>query len=293
MSDPELVVIVGGTGRLGRLLAPLLIEYGRQVHVVARTPAAPALPDIEFLAADVRRPDSLPAVLSGAAVVVSAMHGVAPTAGQSPATVDRDGNVNLIRAARAAGARVVLMSVIGARPDHPMQLFRSKAIAEQQLRSTSDNWTIVRASAFAELYGELLAQTAAKSGIPMVFGRGNNPINFVSVHDVAAAVARAVTDPQLRNQTIEVGGPENLTMNQLADRLTGVDHPPRHIPPAVLRAMSVVAAPFRPAQARLARQALAMDQIDMTFDPTSTLAQHPWLTATRVTPVSGHQTSTP
>src|SRR5690348_13146391 len=98
MSVAELVVIVGGTGRLGRLLAPLLLEQGRHVRVAARTSPSPGLVGVDFVAADVRRADTLPPALSGAAVVVSSMHGVDPRGRQSPGSVDRDGNANLIRA---------------------------------------------------------------------------------------------------------------------------------------------------------------------------------------------------
>ena len=282
MNGDELAVIVGGTGRLGRLVAALLVAEGRPVRVVGRSIPREPVPDTDFVAADVRRPETLAPALAGAAVVVSAVHGMDPAAGESPASVDRAGNSHLIRAAHTAGARVVLMSVLGASLDHPMELFRMKAEAERQLRATSDDWTIVRASAFAELYADLLAQTAAKSGVPRVFGRGRNPINFVAVHDVARAVARAVTDPGLRGRVIEVGGPENLTMDQLAARVAPNAHAPGHVPRAALRVISVAAAPFRPGLARIARQALLMDRLDLSFDATPSLAAHPWLTATRI-----------
>src|SRR6185437_2489210 len=97
---------------------------------------------------------------------------------------------------------------------------------------------------------------------PIVFGGGENPINFVSVDDVAAVVERAVTNTCLRGQVVEVGGPQDLTFNELAALLQRVRGRPakvRHVPPQLLRAM----APF----ARQARAALAMDTIDMTFEP--------------------------
>ena len=66
-----------------------------------------------------------------------------------------------------------------------------------------------------------------------VFGRGDNPINFVSVNDVAAVVERAVLDPAFRGQIIEVGGPDNLTFNELAallQELRGGARKVRHVP---------------------------------------------------------------
>ena len=96
-----------------------------------------------------------------------------------------------------------------------MELFRAKHAAEQHLRASGTPWTIVRATAFVELWAEIMAK-------PIVFGRGDNPINFVSVDDVAAVVERAVVDAGLRGQILEVGGPENLTFNELAALLQEV-----------------------------------------------------------------------
>ena len=76
--------------------------------------------------------------------------------------------------------------------------------------------TIVRATAFLELWIELLRRTAGRSNRPLVFGRGQNPINFVSVRDVAALVDHVVADSATRGQTLQLGGPDNLTLNQLA-----------------------------------------------------------------------------
>jgi uncharacterized protein YbjT (DUF2867 family) len=61
-----------------------------------------------------------------------------------------------------------------------------------------------------------LALAAARSGRPLVFGRGQNPINLVSVGDVAAPAERAVIDQDTRGAALEIGGPANLTFDQLA-----------------------------------------------------------------------------
>ena len=140
---------------------------------------------------------------------MSAVQGFDGPGRVSPASVDRDGNINLIDAAAGVGADVVLVSTIGAGPDSPMELFRAKYEAEQHLKASSVRWTIVRASAFAELWADIMVK-------PIVFGNGDNPINFVSVADVAAVVERAVLDPASRGHTLEVGGPDDLTFNELA-----------------------------------------------------------------------------
>jgi NADH dehydrogenase len=102
----------------------------------------------------------------------------------------RSDRISLSVEAAAASARagVVLVSVVGAAADSPLELSRAKYAAEQNLRASGVPWTIVRASAFAELWAEIMTK-------PVVFGRGNNPVNFVSVSDVAAAVAAAAPTP--------------------------------------------------------------------------------------------------
>ena len=82
-------------------------------------------------------------------------------------------------AARAATADMVLVSVFGATAGHPMELFRMKAAAEDNLRTSGVPWTIVRASGFLELYLDLMRRTAGGSGRPLVFGRGDGAPNSI------------------------------------------------------------------------------------------------------------------
>ncbi|WP_330472922.1 SDR family oxidoreductase [Terrabacter sp. C0L_2] len=210
-----MIAVIGGTGRLGRLVTAHLVEAGEQVRVVARSAPATRVPGAHFVAADLRRPSTLAPALDGADVVVAAAHGMDLVAGESPGEVDRDGNIALIDAARVRGADVVLVSVIGAAAGHPIELHRMKWAAEEHLRASGVAWTIVRASAFAEMWVETLEQSAHDGKGPQVFGHGENPLNFVSVQDVAAAVARAATDRTLRGKVVEVGG-DDLTFNELA-----------------------------------------------------------------------------
>ena len=278
-----MIAVVGGTGRLGRLVVEGLRKEGEEVLVVARrTPATPS-PDegIRYATADVRDLAALHAVMGKVSTCVSAVHGVNPSGDGSPTSVDWLGNRNIVDAAAQAGAAVVMLSVVGAGPDSPMELFRMKWRAEEYLRASGVPWTIVRATAFAELWSEVLRSTASRSGRVRVFGRGENPINFVSVADVAAGVVRAVIDPTLRGQVLSVAGPENLTFNEFVARI-GVAPPPRHVPRAGLRAMAFVAQPLRPGLARAARAALVMDTTDLAVDTAPGNAAYPWLPCTPV-----------
>lgn len=267
------VLIAGGTGRLGTLLATALAEGGTDVRVLTRDPRRAmhlSCAQIEIVTGDVRDPVSTIAAVAGMNVVVSAVHGFAGPGGGSPASVDRDGNIKLIDAARAAGADMVLLSTVGAAPDSPYELFRMKYAAERYLQASPVPGTIVRATAFLELWIDLLSRTAGKANRPLVFGRGTNPINFVLVSDVAALVARVITEPSTRGRILEIAGPDNLSLNDLARMIAaqrGVTTNPRHLPRGALRAISATVGRLRPELGRQTKSALNMDRYPMAHDP--------------------------
>ena len=91
---------------------------------------------IEIVTGDVRDRASVERAMSGVTTVVSAVQGFAGPGRVTPASVDRDGNANLIEAAAGVGADVILMSVVGASPTSPMELFRAKYDAEERLRAS-------------------------------------------------------------------------------------------------------------------------------------------------------------
>jgi uncharacterized protein YbjT (DUF2867 family) len=281
-----MILLAGGTGRLGTAVVTRLTGGGLTVRVLTRVAARAdhlAAFGVEVVTGDVRDRASLTAAVHGTDVVISAVQGFTGPRGSSPATIDYHGNVNLIDAARAAGAHFVLMSTVGAAADSPMELFRMKHAAEQHLQAGDGGWTIVRATAFLELWIDVLGKTAARSGRPVVFGYGDNPINFVSVADVAGLVEQVVTDPATRGRVLEIGGPDNLTFNQFAaaiQQAAGRSGAPRHVPRAALQLMARSAGQLRPELTRQARAALVMDQADLSFDADAPRQAFPGISCT-------------
>ncbi len=289
-----MILVAGGTGRLGTLIVGRLRARGLGVRVLTRDRRrADHLKDsgIEVIEGDVRH-GHLDAAMAGIDTVVSAIHGFGDIGDVSPASVDRDGNRQLVNAAAAGNAAVVMMSIVGASATHPIELFRMKYAAEEQLKASGAAWTIVRATAFAELWLDLLDQTAAGSGRPVIFGGGENRINFVSVSDVAALVERAVLDRSSRGATLEIGGPENVSFNALAARLqqaSGRSGSPRHVPRAVLQLLATVLGPVKPNRSRQMRAAVTMDSIDMTFAAADCRGRFPDLAVTSLAEVLAHR----
>jgi uncharacterized protein YbjT (DUF2867 family) len=271
-----MILIAGGTGLLGREIIARLTarDASERVRVMTRDrQRAREFPgSVDVVLGDVRSEADVSNATTGITTVISAVHGFAGPGSPTPEAIDRDGNAHLVDAAKAAGVRhFVLVSVVDARSDHPMSLHRAKFAAEEHLKASGLGFTIVRATAFMERWSLVLGADLATKGRAMVFGDGTNPINFVSVRDVAdVVVPRACAEP--KGETIDVAGPENLGMRAFAEKLVrahGRDARIDRIPRTALRVMSVLARPFAPAFARQAQAAVVMDTIPMSAEASS------------------------
>ena len=290
-----MILVAGGTGNLGVELVPDLNARGTAVRVLTRDlgRARQRLGETpEFFLGDARNPETLEAALKGVDAVVSAMTGFGPGA-PGPRAVDYEGNLNLIRAAEAAGiGRFVLVSMNGAAADHPMELMRMKYRAEEALRASRLDWVIVRASAFMELWVEIAGAPIVKEGKATVFGRGDKLINFNSVKDVARFVELALSDPSLSRTILAVGGPENLTFNQLVGQIEGAagrKASVKHVPVPMMRLMSLVVRPFNPGLAGMIGAGVAFDTVGMTFDASDLRRRFPQIELTRIADVLARQ----
>jgi uncharacterized protein YbjT (DUF2867 family) len=289
-----MILIAGGTGTLGRQIIPLLTARGLDVRLLARHPGA-AVPDstggsVEMLLGDVRDPETLARALTGVETVVSAITGFGGPDALGTKAVDREANAALISAARRAGVRgFVLLSVNQAAPDHPIELFRDKWSAEEALRTSGMGWTIIRPTAYLETWLGIIGGPLVATGRTRIFGRGRNPMNFVSAADVARFVDLAVADEGLRATTIEAPGPENLTLDQLAatvEAVTGRTGTKQHLAPAMMRIASTVMRIANPLLGAQIATALVMDRRDMTVDGPSVRSAFPSIPMTTASEVA-------
>ena len=272
-----MILIVGASGRLGSVVAELLLAQGKAVRAMTRTSRALAHlkeQGAEVVSGDLRNPASLLSACQGVEQLLAAAHAFDGKGDNNPHTVDDAGNRQLIDAAKAAGVKhFVFLSILGASPDAPPELFRIKYHMEEYLRASGLSFTILRPSAFMDLWAQLIGQPILEQGKTTIFGRGNNPVNFVAVEDVVRFVSIALDDPRAHNRVIEVGGPENLTLNQVAEifeRVSGHQAKKRHVPLPMMRVMSVLTQPLNPALSRLIRLGIFMDTANLRYDMTET-----------------------
>ena len=272
-----MILVAGGTGLLGRNVVGRLIARGMPVRVLSRdvalgqTALGPLADRVELVAGDVREPGNLALAMAGADTVIAAVQGFGGREAGGIAAVDRDGNGNLVRSAAAAGVgRFVLLSIHDATAADPLALGRAKAAVEAELRSTSMTPLVVRPTAYMETWAGIVGGPILATGRARVFGRGRNPINFVAASDVAAVVEELAADVDgagRSGRTIEVVGPEDLSLNDIVARFSaalGRAVPTSHVPLPMLRAMAIALRPIKPVFAAQVAAAVILDTIDRT-----------------------------
>jgi uncharacterized protein YbjT (DUF2867 family) len=278
-----MILVVGATGVLGRATVHQLLAQGLAVRALVRRPEQAR--DLEHAGAEVVLGDltdgaSLARACRDVDAVLAAAHAMLGRGTGASEHVDGTGHRSLIDAAKLAGVtNLVYTSIMGAAPDHPVDFWRTKYAIEQYLKASGLRYTILRPAASMEHHAhDFLGKSILQNGKTRIFGRGNNPTNFVAGRDVARVAVLALTDPRATSRIIDVGGPENLTKNQVAavyGRLSGCTPRVRHVPRAVLHVMSRVMKPLHPGVSRILQVSIVVDQSDQTFDPSDMLQAFP------------------
>ena len=275
-----MILVAGGTGRLGRALVPMLVAAGHQVRVMARGSSQP-FPDtaddgVEHLRGDLASEADCREAVAGCSAVVFAASGFG-IKDSDPRTVDRDGAIRLTRAAAAAQVEhMVMMSMHGAAADGAIEFLRCKAAAENAVRTSGMDWTVIRTGPLLEQRLETMAAPLESKGKVLMFGSGSAPVTFTAVPDAAALVVRALSDAALRNRVLEWGS-QTLTANELADALLSrAGHGSvQRIPAPAGRVLSVAARAFSPFMARVARAGLLEETGAASFQWAPSRAEFP------------------
>lgn len=214
-----MILIVGATGDLGSQITHRLVQRGEQVRVLARSGSATPdrWPGVECVPGDLKDPGSLRAACAGADTVITTASASSRAAPDTIEAVDQAGTMNLIEAAEKAGVeRFVFISALGAAPEHPLPLLRAKGLAEQRLRSSSMNWTILQPNIFMDrLIPIVVGDPALSDRAVTLVGDGNRQHSFAAMRDVAGYALAVLQHAEAHHQTIRIGGPETLSWQDI------------------------------------------------------------------------------
>ena len=220
------VLVIGGTGTLGRQIARRALDAGHQVRCMVRSPRKAAFLQewgCELTRGDLLEPASLDYALEGQEAVIDAAT-TRPTDEASIYAIDWQGKLNLLNACeKAAVKRFIFVSLLDAEKHRSVPLMDIKYCTEQLLLASDFDYTILRCVAFMQgVIGQfaipvLESQTVWVSGTP-------TPIAYMNTQDVARFAVAALERPETSRQALPVVGSRAWTtseVTQLCEKFSG------------------------------------------------------------------------
>jgi NADH dehydrogenase len=258
-NSETLVTVFGGSGFLGRHVVRALVRRDYRVRVAVRRPdlAGHLQPlgkvgQIHAVQANVRYPQSVANALRDSEIAINLVGVLAQSGAQTFRAVQAEGAGAIAQAARAAGARLVHVSAIGADANSTIGYARTKAEGEAAARDAVPSAIIMRPSVVfgpEDQFTNRFAALARFSPLLPLVGGGTTRMQPVYVGDVATAIADAVDGKATAGATYELGGPEVLTMREILALILQITDRSRPLVPlpfglAKLKALALQFAPL-------------------------------------------------
>ncbi|MBK8538947.1 MAG: NAD(P)H-binding protein [Ardenticatenia bacterium] len=219
------VAITGGTGFVGSAAALELRRRGHEVVLVSRRTGG-----------DVGDTRALADAFAGCEAVLHCAGINREIGDQTYRRVHVEGTRQVVEAAKAAGVRrIALMSFLRARPGCGSGYHESKAAAEDIVRGSGLDYTVLKCGVVYGRGDHMLDHLSHTFHSFPVFGlvglRDNRPLRPTAVADVARILAASVDDERLARRTVAVLGPETLTLGAAVRRVAeAVGRRPLFIP---------------------------------------------------------------
>ena len=219
------VLVLGGTGHVGRHIVERLLAKQVKVRVVSRNleKARALLGGLpEIVLGDITDPAAMARALDGASGIVVSVSSVNRKQTRLVEAIERDG---VIAALRMAEDRQVTRAVVistyevreGVGPAAVRRVAAAKLAVERYLEQSKLNWTVLGAPPSMEIF---LAMTRGRTMV--VPGGGPPALPTVSPVDLGEVAAQAVLRMDLAGQRLRVVGPDVVGFAEAARRLSVV-----------------------------------------------------------------------
>jgi uncharacterized protein YbjT (DUF2867 family) len=237
------LLIIGGTGTLGRQIVLQALTKGYQVRCMVRNfRKASFLKEwgVELVYGDLTRPETIPPCLKGITAVIDASTSRASEQ-DSLKKVDWEGKLSLIEASKAANIkRFIFFSAQNLEQFDNIPLMKVKNGIEIKLKASKIPYTIFRLTGF---YQGLIEQYAIPilENLPIWVTNENTYISYMDTQDIAKFCLRALQIPQSTNQTFFLSGSRGWVSSEiinLCEQLAGQEAKVQKIPLIFLKFVS-------------------------------------------------------
>lgn len=209
---------------MGKSLVPLLIDHGHNVRCLSQSVLGYEHRDKfahkDLLTLNIEDSSALRQAMVGVDTIVHLASAQCHGGWKQLMEVDYKGTRQLLAAAKEMGVRrFVYPSHLGSGRSSAYPILKAKGVVEEFVRKSGVPFTIIRSAAIFGSNDQFTNTLALlMKFIPVVFprpGSGKSIRQPIWIGDYATCVTRLIADNRFTNETIDIGGPEFLTVDRM------------------------------------------------------------------------------
>ncbi len=254
----QIIAVDGASGYVGSHLIHALCKSGVRVRAIVHPKAN--LSDCQFLSecgAEIYKTDidanspTLIDALTGASTVIHLIGSIAPKKGQKLEELHAGITQQLVKAAQSTNTKILMITALGTSADALSQYHKTKWQAEELVRKSGLPYTILRPSLIlgrqvgrrdSKLMARYIELIKTRPKVPLL-GGGKNLLQPVFIGDLSRAISKLALSQEMTGKTLEIGGAEVLSMQELVSKLMdaiGKRKPLQPVPPALANILASV-----------------------------------------------------